>query len=132
MASKVELVAASPTSIAKLIPPAARLEPGLLVLDGVALQDVAALAERLLRGAPGTLAALGTEAMSDALVRSADLVARIDRVDNAFRVVTIEDSAGAMIFRHENGKLVRGTTTPAFAPSLQASGHGVTLAKLFA
>jgi Flp pilus assembly CpaF family ATPase len=132
MASKVELVAAPPTSVAKLIPPAARLEPGLLVLDGVALQDVAALAERLLRGAPGTLAALGTEAMSDALVRSADLVARIDRVDNAFRVVAVEDSTGAMIFRHENGKLVHGTTTPAFAPSLQALGHGVTLSKLFA
>lgn len=132
MASKVELVAAPPTSIAKLIPPAARLEPGLLVLDGVTLQDVAALAERLLRGAPGTLAALGTEAMSDALVRSVDLVARIDRIDGAFRVVTIEDSTGAMIFRHENGKLVRGTTTPAFAPSLQARGHGVTLSKLLA
>ena len=132
MASKVELVAAPPASIAKLIPPAARLEPGLLVLDGVALPDVAALAERLLRGAPGTLAALGTEAMSDALVRSADLVARIDRIDGAFRVVTIEDSTGAMIFRHENGKLVRGTTTPAFAPSLQARGHGTALGELFA
>ena len=132
MASKVELVAAPPASIANLIPPAAKLEPGLLVLDGVALPDVAALAERLLRGAPGTLAALGTEAMSDALVRSVDLVARIDRNDGAFRVVTIEDSTGAMIFRHENGKLVRGTTTPAFAASLQARGHGLALAKLFA
>jgi len=70
--------------------------------------------------------------LSDALVRSADLVARIDRVDSAFRVVTIEDSTGATIFRHENGKLVRGTTTPAFASSLQARGHGVTLSKLLA
>jgi pilus assembly protein CpaF len=130
LASKVELVAAPPASIAKLIPPAAKLEPGLLVLDGVTLPDVAALAERLLRGAPGTLAALGTEAMSDALVRSVDLVARIDRIDGAFRVVTIEDSTGAMVFRHENGKLLRGTTTPAFAPSLQARGHGLALAKL--
>ena len=96
-------------------------------------QDVAALAERLLRGAPGTLAALEPEAMSDALARSVDLVARIDRgSDGVFRVVTVEDSTGAMIFRHENGKLVRGTTTPAFAASLQARGHGVALAKLFA
>jgi type IV secretory pathway ATPase VirB11/archaellum biosynthesis ATPase len=133
MASKVELVAAASVSIAKLIPPAARLEPGLLVMDDVALQDVAALAERLLRGAPGTLAALAPEAMSDALTRSVDLVARIDRgSDGVFRVVTVEDSAGAMIFRYENGKLVRGTTTPAFAPSLQARGHGVALATLFA
>jgi Flp pilus assembly CpaF family ATPase len=131
MASKAELVAAPPVSIAKLIPPAAKLEPGLLVLDDVALQDVAALAERLLRGAPGTLAALSTEAMSDALIRSVDLVARIDRGgDGVFRVVTVEDSAGAMVFRQENGKLERGTTTPAFAPTLQARGHAAALSKL--
>jgi pilus assembly protein CpaF len=132
MASKAELVAAPPVSIAKLIPPAAKLEPGLLVLDDVALQDVAALAERLLRGAPGTLAALASEAMSDALIRSVDLVARIDRGDGVFRVVTVEDSTGAMVFRHENGKLERGTTTPAFAATLQARGHGAALGKLFA
>jgi pilus assembly protein CpaF len=133
MASKVELVAAAPVSIAKLIPPAAKLEPGLLVMDDVALQDVAALAERLLRGAPGTLAALGPEAMSDALTRSVDLVARIDRGgDGVFRVGSVEDSAGAMIFRHENGKLVRGTTTPAFAPTLQARGQDLALSKLLA
>jgi type IV secretory pathway ATPase VirB11/archaellum biosynthesis ATPase len=133
MASKAELVAAPPVSVAKLIPPAAKLEPGLLVLDDVALHDVAALAERLLRGAPGTLAALATEAMSDALIRSVDLVARIGRSgDGVFRVVTVEDSTGAMVFRHENGKLERGTTTPAFAASLQARGHGATLTKLFA
>ena len=133
MASKTELVAAPPVSIAKLIPPAAKLEPGLLVLDDVALQDVAALAERLLRGAPGTLAALATEAMSDALIRSVDLVARIDRGgDGVFRVVTVEDSTGAMVFRHENGKLERGTTTPAFAATLQARGHGAALSRLFA
>jgi Flp pilus assembly CpaF family ATPase len=132
MASKVELVTTPPTSMAKLIPPAVKLEPSLLVLDGVALQDVAALAERLLRGAPGTLASLGPEAMSDALVRSVDLVARMDRIDSAFRVVTVEDSTGAVVFRHENGRLVRGTTAPAFARSLQARGHGAPLAKLLA
>ena len=54
--------------------------------------------------------------MSAALARSADLVVRIDRgSDGPFRVVAVEDSAGAPIFRHENGKLVRGTGTPAFA-----------------
>jgi type IV secretory pathway ATPase VirB11/archaellum biosynthesis ATPase len=131
MASKVELVA-QPASIARLVPPAAKLEPGLLVLDGIALPDVAALAERLLRGAPGTVAAVEGEAMSDALVRSVDLVVRIDRVDDAFRVVSVEDSGSAMVFRHENGKLVRGTTTPAFAPSLQTRGQGAALAKLLA
>jgi Flp pilus assembly CpaF family ATPase len=131
MASKVELVA-PPASIARLVPPAVKLEPGLLVLDGIALTDVAALAERLLRGAPGTLAAVEGEAMSDALVRSVDLVVRIDRVDEVFRVVSVEDAASAMVFRHENGKLARGTTTPAFAPSLQARGQGAALAKLLA
>ncbi|MBS0525622.1 MAG: hypothetical protein JSS04_18475 [Proteobacteria bacterium] len=55
-------------------------------------------------------------------------MARIDRVDGAFRVVTIEDATGTMIFRHENGKLARGA--PTFAASLQARGHGVTLSKL--
>jgi pilus assembly protein CpaF len=131
MASKVELVA-EPASLAKLVPPAAKLEPGLLVLDGIALTDVAALAERLLRGAPGTLAAVEGEAMSDALVRSVDLVVRIDRVGETFRVVSVEDSSSAMVFRHENGKLVRGTTAPAFAPSLQARGQGAALAKVLA
>jgi pilus assembly protein CpaF len=133
MASKVELVAAGPVTVAKLIPAAAKLEPGLLVLDGVPLEDVAALAERLLRGAPGTLAAVGPEAMSDALARSVDLVARIDcGSDGAFRVVSVEDAAGAAVFRHENGKLVRGTTGPAFAATVQACGHGGALARLLA
>jgi pilus assembly protein CpaF len=133
MPSKVELVAAGQITMAKLIPPAVKLEPGLLVLDGVPLEDVAALAERLLRGAPGTLAAVGPEAMSDALARSVDLVARIDRgSDGAFRVASLEDSGGAMVFRHEDGKLVRGTSAPAFAATLQARGHGEALAKLFA
>ena len=103
MPSKVELVAASPPAFATLISAGARMEPSLLVLDGVQLEDVAALCERLLRGAPGTLAAVAPEVMSPALARSADLVARFDRgADGMFRVVSVEDSARAAVFGRGN------------------------------
>jgi Flp pilus assembly CpaF family ATPase len=124
MASKVELVASANAPFATLISAAARLEPGLLVLDGVQLEDVAALSERLLRGAPGTLAAVGPEVMSAALARSAELVVRIDRIDGRFRVVAVEDAAGVPVFA--------GRGAPAFAATLQARGLGEGLARLFA
>jgi Flp pilus assembly CpaF family ATPase len=124
MASKVELVALADAPLAMLISAAARLEPGLLVLDGVQLADVAALSERLLRGAPGTLAAVAPEVMSPALARSAELIVRIDRADGRFRVVAVEDAAGTPVFDS------RGT--PAFAATLQARGLGDSLAKLLA
>lgn len=124
MASKVELVASADAPFATLISAASRLEPGLLVLDGVQLVDVAALSERLLRGAPGTLAAVGPEVMSAALARSAELVVRIDRIDGRFRVMAVEDAAGVPAFKS------RGA--PAFAATLQARGLGDALAKVFA
>ncbi|MBN9088195.1 MAG: Flp pilus assembly complex ATPase component TadA [Reyranella sp.] len=123
MASKVELVASAEVPFATLISAAARLEPGLLVLDGVQLADVAALSERLLRGAPGTLATIEPEVMSAALARSAELVVRIDGVDGTFRVVAVEDAAGVPAFAGR---------APAFAATLQARGLGESLAKLFA
>lgn len=123
MASKVELVASAGVPFATLISAAARLEPGLLVLDGVQLADVAALSERLLRGAPGTLATVGPEVMSAALARSAELVVRIDETEGAFRVVAVEDAAGVPAFA---GRV------PAFAATLQARGLGESLGKLFA
>jgi type IV secretory pathway ATPase VirB11/archaellum biosynthesis ATPase len=132
MSSKVELVASSANPAAVLIAAAGRLEPAVLVLDAVQLEDVAALSERLLRGQPGTLAAIGPEVMSAALGRSADLVVRIEHgIDGLFRVVAVEDSAGVAAFKYENGKLVRGSA-PAFAATLQARGHGEALAKLLA
>ena len=78
-ASKVELVTSPAAPFSSLIEAGARLEPGLLVLDSVQLEDVAAFSGRLLRGEPGTLASLRPDAMSAALARSADLVVRIDR-----------------------------------------------------
>lgn len=133
MASKIELVASSSAPFAALVAAAGRLEPGLVALDGVQLEDVVALSERLLRGPPATVAAVGPEVMSAALARSVDLVVRIDRADDGlFRVVAVEDSAGAPIFRHENGVLSRGTGTPSFAATVQARGLGGVLSKLFA
>lgn len=120
--SKVELVASADAPFATLIGAAARLEPGLLVLDGVQLEDVAALSERLLRGAPGTLAAVRSDVMSAALARSAELIVRIDRADRRFRVVAVEDVTGLPVFG------ARGT--PAFAATLQTRGLGDALATL--
>jgi hypothetical protein len=103
----------------------------LLLIDSVQLEDVAALSARLLRGEPGTLASLRPDAMSVELARSADLVVRIDRrSDGAFRVLAVEDSAGDVVFRHDGGKLVRGTGAPAFAATVQARGHGDALLQL--
>jgi type IV secretory pathway ATPase VirB11/archaellum biosynthesis ATPase len=128
--SKVELVTSAAASFAMLMAAAARLEPGLLVLDGAAPEDIAALSERLLRGPPGTLAAVRPEVTSAPLARSVDLVVRTDRIEGQLRVVAVEDSKGAAAFALENGKLARGQ--PAFAATLQARGQGDALAKLFA
>ena len=128
--STVELVTSAAASFAMLMAAAARLEPGLLVLDGAALEDIAALSERLLRGPPGTLAAVRPEVTSAPLARSVDLVVRTDRIEGQLRVVAVEDSKGAAAFALENGKLARGQ--PAFAATLQARGQGDALAKLFA
>jgi hypothetical protein len=107
------------------------LEPGLLVLDSVQLEDVAAFSGRLLRGEPGTLASLRPDAMSAALARSADLIVRIDRgSDGPFRVMAVEDSAGDLVFRHDGGKLVRRMGAPAFAATVKARGHGDALMQL--
>ena len=57
-ASKTELVTSPAPPFSSLIEAGARLEPGLLVLDAVQREDVAALSGRLLRGEPGTLASL--------------------------------------------------------------------------
>jgi Flp pilus assembly CpaF family ATPase len=130
-ASKIELVSSPEVPFAALIEAGGRLEPGLLVLDSVQPEDVAALSGRLLRGEPGTLASLRPDMMSTVLARSADLVVRIDREgDGPFRVMAVEDSAGNLVFRHDGGRLVRGTGTPAFAATVQARGHDDALVQL--
>jgi len=130
-ASKIELVTSPAAPFSSLIEVGARLEPGLLVLDAVQPEDVAAFSGRLLRGEPGTLASIRPDAMSAALARSADLIVRIDRgSDGPFRVMAVEDSAGDLVFRHDGGKLVRGTGAPAFAAAVKARGYGDALMQL--
>jgi len=46
-----------------------------------------------------------------------------------FRVMVVEDSLGAAVFRHEDGRLERGTKAPAFAATVQVRGHGEALAQ---
>ena len=130
--SKVELVASQASPYPMLLAAAARLQPGLLVLDSIGLEDVPALTERLLRGERGTLAAVGPEAMAAALARSADLIVRLDRGrDGLPRAVSLEDAGGQQIFVHEGGEFRWRATTPAFAPILQAKGYGEALALIF-
>jgi type IV secretory pathway ATPase VirB11/archaellum biosynthesis ATPase len=125
--SRVELVAQAAAPFAVLIEAAARLDPGVLVLDGVPPEAVPALSDRLRVAALGTLAAIRPELVSD-LARAVDVVVRTDCVDGQPRVVAVEDSAGAPAFLLEGGKLVRAK--PAFAATLQARGAGESLAKL--
>ena len=125
--ARVELVAQAAAPFAVLIEAAARLDPGLLVLDGVPPDGVAALSTLLRAGAPATLAAVGPEAASD-LAPAVDVVVRTDRLDGQPRVVAVEDSAGVAVFLLKAGKLVRAR--PAFAATLQARGAGDALSKL--
>jgi len=127
--ARVELVAQAAAPVAVLIEAAARLDPGLLVLDGLPPEDVPALSARLRAGALGILAAAGREAIAD-LAPAVDVVVRTDRLDGRPRVVAVEDSAGAAAFLLEDDKLVRAK--PAFAATLQARGAGDSLAKWFA
>jgi type IV secretory pathway ATPase VirB11/archaellum biosynthesis ATPase len=131
-ASKVELVASQATPFAALVAAAARLQPTLLVLDSIGLEDVPALGERLLRGERGTLAAVEPEAMALNLGRSADLVVRLDRGrDGLARAVSLEDGRGQRLFAYEQGVFHRRAATPAFAAILQAKGYGAALARIF-
>jgi type IV secretory pathway ATPase VirB11/archaellum biosynthesis ATPase len=131
VASKVELVASPMAPFASLIAAGARLEPALLVLDGVESEDVAALSNRLVRGESGILASIRPDTMPPELAQSVDFVARLGRgEDGRFGVTAIEDSAGSAIFRREGGKLSRETTAPALAAKVRLRGHGEALAQL--
>jgi pilus assembly protein CpaF len=129
--SKVELVASEASPYPMLLATGARLQPALLVLDSIWLEDVPALSERLLRGERGTLAAVGPDAMAAGLARSADLVVRLGRSrDGLFRAVSLEDANGQPVFVHEEGEFHCCSTAPAFAAILQANGYGEALTRL--
>jgi type IV secretory pathway ATPase VirB11/archaellum biosynthesis ATPase len=128
VASRVELVASTVAPFAALLAAATRLDPGLLVLDDAAAADAAALADRLRHRPQATLAAIGPEVLSAALLRAVDLVVRTESLDGRPRVVAVEDVAGVAAFALEDGKLTRGK--PAFAATLQTRGLGEAVAKL--
>jgi Flp pilus assembly CpaF family ATPase len=131
--TKIELVAgeAGSPSYAELMAAAARLQPDLLILDSVRIEDVSSLAERLMRGARGIVAAVGTDVAAAALARSADLVVRLGRSrDGFFRAVSLEDATGAALVIHDGGQFVRRTVQPAFAATVREAGYGEALARI--
>jgi pilus assembly protein CpaF len=130
--SKVELVVSQASPYPVVLAAAARLQPSLLVLDSIRLEDVPALGERLLRGERGTLAAVGPDAMAPALARSVDLVVRLGRgLDGLSRAISLEDINGQPVFIHDDGGFRRLAVAPAFASILQAKGYGEALARIF-
>lgn len=128
---KVELVAGADgagPSYATLLAAATRLQPDLLVLDSVRIEEVSVLATLLVRGARGIAAAIGPDAMAAALARSADLVVRLGQGrDGLFRTVSLEDASGAALVIHEAGRFVLCAVEPAFAAEVRQAGYGEAL-----
>jgi type IV secretory pathway ATPase VirB11/archaellum biosynthesis ATPase len=130
--SKVELVVSQASPYPAVLAAAARLQPSLLVLDSIRLEEVPALGERLMRGERGTLAALGPDAMAADLARSVDLVVRLARGrDGLSHAASLEDANGHSVFVHDSGGFHRRAVAPAFASILQAKGYGEALARIF-
>jgi Flp pilus assembly CpaF family ATPase len=127
-ASKVELVVPSDTAFATLLAAAAQLRPDLLIIDPVRRPDAPALTELLSRGGRGTVAALEPQAAAGIPRRAVDLVVRLGRRrDGLFGVIAMEDTNGAPIFIHEDGRFHRRTTAPSFAGLVHKAGYGAAL-----
>jgi pilus assembly protein CpaF len=128
--AKVELVAVPGVApLPALLAAGAGLQPDLLVVDSVELEDVPALVERLVRGMRGTVAAVEPPSLATGLSRSVDLVLKLGRGrDGQYRVVAIQDAAGAALFVHEDGRFQRRATTPSFADTIRSLGLGEALA----
>jgi Flp pilus assembly CpaF family ATPase len=127
-ASKVELVVPSDAAFAMLLAAAAQLRPDLLIIDPVRRPDAPALTELLARGGRGIVVALEPQAAAGISRRTIDLVVRLGRRrDGLFGVIAMEDTNGAQIFVHEDGRFHRRTTTPSFAGLVHKAGHGAAL-----
>ena len=127
-ASKVELVVPSDAAFATLLAAAAQLRPDLLIIDPVRRPDAPALTELLSRGGRGIVAALEPQAAASISRRATDLVVRLGRRrDGLFGVMAMEDSNGAPIFVHEDGRVQRRTTAPSFAGLVHKAGYGAAL-----
>lgn len=130
--AKVELVAVPGVApLAALLAAGAGLQPDLLVVDSVQLEDVPALVERLARGMRGTVAAVQPESLAYGLTRSVDLVLRLGRSpDGQHRVVAVLDGKGNALFVHGEGRFQRRATTPSFADTVHGLGLGEALASV--
>ena len=129
--SRVELVAVrGVTPLATLIGAGAGLQPDLLVVDSVELEDVPALVERLARSR-GTVAAVEPESLAFGLAHSVDLVLRLGRGrDGQHRVAAMLDGRGNALFVHEEDGFRRRSTTPSFAATVGGLGLGGALASI--
>lgn len=129
--SKVELVAVpGVTPLATLIGAGAGLQPDLLVVDSVELEDVPALVERLARSR-GTVAAVEPESLAFGLAQSVDVVLRLGRGrDGQYRVAAMLDGKGNALFVHEEGGFRRRSTTPSFGATVAGLGLGEALASI--
>ena len=132
-AGKVELVAqANGSPFGALMTAGARLKPDLLVIDAPPAGDIPALAARLSRGGRGLFVALRPDAMAAVLARAADLTVRLGpSPDGLFRVLSVEDAAGASIFVHDGRAFHQLTTAPAFAGIVREAGYGEALSGIF-
>ncbi len=129
--SRVELVAVrGVTPLATLIGAGAGLQPDLLVVDSVELEDVPALVERLARSR-GTVAAVEPESLAFGLAHSVDLVLRLGRGrDGQHRVTAMLDGKGNALFVHEKDGFRRRSTAPSFAATVGGLGLGGALASI--
>ena len=129
--SRVELVAVrGVTPLATLIGAGAGLQPDLLVVDSVELEDVPALVERLARSR-GTVAAGEPESLAFGLAHSVDLVLRLGRGrDGQHRVTAMLDGKGNALFVHEKDGFRRRSTAPSFAATVGGLGLGGALASI--
>ena len=127
-ASKVELVVPSDAAFAMLLAAAAQLRPDLLIIDPVRRPDASALTELLSCGGRGIVAALEPQAAAGISRGTIDLVVRLGRRrDGLFGVIAMEDTNGAQLFVHEDGRFHRRTTTPSFAGLVHKAGYGAAL-----
>ncbi len=129
--SQIELVVPADDAFATLLAAAAGLRPHLLIVDPVRPVDAPVLSEFVSRPARGVVAALELQAMAGLSGRAVDLYVRLGRLrEGMFGVVAIEDSSGAPIFVHEDGRFARRTTAPSFAGDVRKAGYGEALANV--
>ena len=77
-------------------------------------------------------AALRPDALAVQLARQADLTVRLGRSrDGVFRVQSVEDRAGAVVFVHEDGRFQLRTDHPAFEEIVRQAGFGDALTSIF-